>query len=547
MPGAQDASREAGPGASSRTTVLRIGVRVDDEPDAVEGGVAFNSSETGYIFHSALTAYDPTTGALEPRIAERVPTIENGDWQVLSDGRMEVTWKLRPNVFWHDGTPLTAEDFVFGFKVGMDPDLFARGTAVLRAIAEVAAPDQQTLLVRWKEVYILANAMGRNTLAPVPRHLLAALYDEGNKQAFAGSTYFMRDWVGVGPYRITDWLQGSFIEAAAFDRYFLGKPKIDRISIRLFGDVNTLMVTIIAGEIDVAPGGSFKQAEAYVLKTDWESKGGGTVIVNYNELRHGVMQWRDPNAPWMDLRVRQALVHMLDRQAMVDTIMGGLSAVEDIPLPRQDAAYRLAQQRGLPSYPYDLAQASRLLTAVGFTRGADGVFRSPGGEPLVIQAAATADLASNVQLITAIADQWKRAGLDATPFPIPDPHADRDLMRSTVRGALVRGFNLEYAGFRNFITAEITSEATRWRGGNRGGYSNPAFDQMVARLFTTLRTSERDEVAADLIKMGLDELPWIPLFYGSDVFAVKTGVRGLTNVMAGQDVSAWNIHLWSIG
>ena len=80
VPGAQDAGREAGPGASPSATVLRIGVRVDDEPDAVEGGVAFNSSETGYIFHSALTAYDPTTGALEPRIAERVPTIENGDW-----------------------------------------------------------------------------------------------------------------------------------------------------------------------------------------------------------------------------------------------------------------------------------------------------------------------------------------------------------------------------------------------------------------------------------------------------------------------------------
>lgn len=63
---------------------------------------------------SSLTVYDTATGTLESRIAARVPTIENGDWKLLPDGRMEVTWKLRPNILWHAGPALTAEDFVFG-------------------------------------------------------------------------------------------------------------------------------------------------------------------------------------------------------------------------------------------------------------------------------------------------------------------------------------------------------------------------------------------------------------------------------------------------
>lgn len=547
VPGGSTASQQGGSALSSAPKNLRMGMRVDDEPDAAEGGVAFNSSEAGYVFHSSLTVYDATTNVLEPRLAERVPTVENGDWRVTPEGRMELTWKLRPNIVWHDGTPLTAEDFVFGFKVGLDGELFARGTATLRAIEEVVAPDPQTVVVRWKELNILANAMGRNTIVPIPRHVLASLYETGSKQVIAASPYWMKDWVGLGPYRIGQWLEGSYIEAVAFDQYFLGRPKIEQLTIRYFGDVNTLMVTIMSGEVDLAPGGSFKQAEAAVLKNEWESRGAGKVMVNYSELRHGVMQFRNADAPWTDARVRKALVHMLDRQNIVDTVLGGLSEVEDLVLPRQDPAYRLAQQRGVPKYAYDLTQAQRLMTEAGFARGADGAYRTPAGQPIAIQAGATADLASNIQLVTVIADQWKKAGLDGSAFPIPDPHPDRDLMRNSVQGALVRGFQLDYAGFRNFTTPEIASETTRWRGGNRGGYSSQAYDQLVTRLLTTLRASDRDTIAADLLLWGANELPWIPLFYGSDVVSVKNGVRGITNTLPSQDVSSWNVHTWEIG
>ena len=546
-PGAQNPRTDGPSATSSAPKILRMGIRAGDEPQTASGGIAYNNEEPGLIFHSALVAYDPTTSVLETRIAERVPTVENGDWRLSPDGTMEVTWKMRPNVLWHDGTPLEAGDFVFGLKVGMDGDVFARATGVLRSISDITAPDPQTLVVKWKNVYIYANAMVKDTLVPAPRHLFQDLYDSGDKRALAASPYWTTQFTGVGPYRLEQWIQGSSMEAVAYDQYFLGRPKIDRISIRYVGDVNTLLVTVMAGDVDVVPGGAFKQEEGHVLKTEWEARGSGTVLVNYMDLRHGKPIWRYPDAPWVqDVRVRQALVHMLDRQGMVDTLKYGLSAVADVPLLPENPAYRLAQQRGLPSYPYDVTRAQRLLTEAGYTRGADGIFRSQSGERFTIEAAATADIASQVQELVVIADHWRAGGLDATSFPVPDLSADKDELRSKARGIVVKGLDLDYTGFQEFTVAETSSEATRWKGRNLGAYVNPAYDQQVSRLLAAVQGSEREQAGADLIKMALEEVVWIPLFYGADIVAARTGIRGVTKAIPAQDITSWNVHLWDI-
>ena len=121
---------------------------------------------------------------------------------------MEVTWGLRPDAVWHDGTPLSAED-VSWIRAGIDPDLFGRGTRVLSQISEVTAPAPQTVVMRWKAVYVLANEMVLDTIVPLPRHLLGPVYDAGDKQAFASSPYLSDEWVGLGPYRLREWQRGA--------------------------------------------------------------------------------------------------------------------------------------------------------------------------------------------------------------------------------------------------------------------------------------------------------------------------------------------------
>jgi peptide/nickel transport system substrate-binding protein len=402
-------------------------------------------------------------------------------------------------------------------------------------------------VVRWREIFIFANSMGLNTLIPLPRHLLGALYDAGNKQAFANSLFWTSEWIGLGPYRVSDWMDGSFVEATAFDQYFLGRPKIDRITIRYIFDVNALVLNLIAGDIDVAPVGPFKEEEGYSLKTQWESKGAGTVMLNRTDLRTGRLSWRYPDAPWVqDMRVRHALLHMLDRQTMVETLRHGLSEVADIALSKDDPAYQLAYQRGLPSYPYDVPRAARLLSEFGLTRAADGVYRTASGEPFAIEVGATNDTQTGIQEALSIVDQWKAAGLAAAPLLIGDTDPNKQEIRSKVRGIYMGPGSLGYGTYQNFVAREITSEATRWTGNNRGAYNNSSYDQLMDRVYGTIRASERDQVAAELAKFSLEQLPFLPLYYVNDVAAVRKGVTGITAITSSQPVNAWNIHLWDL-
>ncbi len=526
---------------------LRMGISADAEP--TEGGIFGARSAGGFelIFalHGALTVYD-TTSALQvtPRIAERAPTIENGDWQVLPDGTMEVTWKLRPDVKWHDGTPATTDDFVLGYKIAAE-DPFGRGTGTIRQIANVAATDRHTLSIRWKNTFIYANHMGIETgLIPYPNHKLGALWEAGDKQAFANSTFLADEYVGLGPYKLREWLRGSYLEATAFEDYFEGKPKIDRLSIRWFGDTNTLVVAFMAGDLDLIPVGSMKEGEADTLKRQYEAAGAGRVIVSNAKLRQGMWQLRDPDAAWArDARVRQALVQFIDRPTIAETVQYGLSQVDDIPLQRSDPAYRIAQQKGLPRLDFDVNQAHRLLAEAGLTRGTDGSYRTQAGAPFSLELSTTGDINTNIQEMLAISNLWKTNGLEPVNVIIPGT-ANKDEVRNKLQGVNITSSDLAYRAFEAFTTSTIATEAGRWRGDNISGYSNPTFDQSYTRLLGTINAAERDPLAADLVKTMLDQGLYIPLTYSSDVAATSQAIRGVTGVLRPQPVTAWNMHLW---
>ena len=459
---------------------------------------------------------------------------------------MEVTWLLRPDAVWHDGTPLSAEDVVLGFRAGIDPDLFGRGTRVLSQISEVTAPAPQTVLMRWKAVYVLANEMVLDTIVPLPRHLLGPVYDAGDKQAFASSPYLSDEWVGLGPYRLREWQRASHIDVVAFDRYYLGKPKIDRITVRYIGDTNTLLVSIIGGQVDVAPVGNFAESEAHVLKTQWESAGAGSVIVSPLALVIGGWQLRDPSAPWsQDPRIRAAVVKLIDRQILVDSIMNGLSGVDDVFVSKDDPVYPMIRQRGgTASFNYDPAEAHRALAAAGWNRDASGMYRSPEGQPFPIELVAQSDVGTRVQLVLAVTNQWKSAGLDATSSFISGATDWRE-PAAKANGAYVRRQLFGHGALPAFTTSEIAADSNRWRNSNRGGFSNAAYDQLYTRFWTTLGSTERNEVAADMLKILLDQAAYIPFIYNAEVSATRKDVRGITGVSPAQQVTAWNVHLWT--
>src|SRR5579871_6154620 len=190
------------------------------------------------ISNADLTLLDGS-GTRSPYLAEALPQLDTASWTVAADGSMETTWRLRPGIVWQDGVPFSADDFVFAWQVYRTP-ILGGGTPLMRAMAEVVAPDDRTVLIRWNAPYPNADDLtGTDGFPPLPRHILGATFAQGDMDAFPNNPFWSREYVGLGPYHLEQWEPGSFIEAVAFDQHILGRPKIARVKVLFIGDVNT--------------------------------------------------------------------------------------------------------------------------------------------------------------------------------------------------------------------------------------------------------------------------------------------------------------------
>lgn len=229
--------------------------------------------EVEELVHAGLSIRD-SRGFLQPRLAEAVPTAENGLWRLFPDGRMETTWRIRAGARWHDGAPVTAEDLVFSARVGQDREVPQLRNTALDLVERVHAPDAQTLVVTWKQPFIEADLLFGNTSGaqslPMPRHLLEPTYLE-NKAAVPDLPYWSAGFIGAGPFKVREWLLGSYLVLEADPGFMFGRPKIDVIEIKFFGDQNALYAAVLAGVIDLPVGPRSMSAEqAAQLQESWK-------------------------------------------------------------------------------------------------------------------------------------------------------------------------------------------------------------------------------------------------------------------------------------
>src|SRR5579871_3389479 len=175
-PAAGDVTSVPGTGASGAEK--RIVYAVPNPPD-IRPTASLGPRQTVLpLIGAGLSAADGGGGRV-PLLAEAIPSLDNGLWTVAEDGTMVTTFHLRPNARWHDGTPITADDFVLSLQVGREGRVPALRSAAYAAIADVSAPDAQTLVVDWSESYNAADALFDWTQsygAPLPRHVLADQY-----------------------------------------------------------------------------------------------------------------------------------------------------------------------------------------------------------------------------------------------------------------------------------------------------------------------------------------------------------------------------------
>jgi peptide/nickel transport system substrate-binding protein len=535
--------------ASGGPKALRIAFQGFEEPkDGIIGyGTAggFDPLEHFMLFHASLAVYDPQ-GLLMPRLAEKVPSLQDGDWRLLPDGQMEVTWRLRPDARWHDGAPLVADDYALGFQVISDPEIPTSRPAWARLISDLHSPDPHTVVARWRETSFLAGGTGPGDLTSLPSHILTDLYQAGDRRAFINSPYWTTEFVGLGPYQLGRWQRGSFIEGIAFDGYVLGRPKIDRILLMYVGDVNAIVAGVLAGDLDMVPmGARFDAGQLVAVQNGWGPERGTTLLVPFG-VRTIWLQFRDINAAWArDVRVRRAFVHATDRQGMSEALQYGLTLPADTFLPVEDPVYRALERRGFSRYPLDLARARHLLAEAGWTAGPDGALYDGSARALSLEIGATAQ-GGNVQEIETVTSQWQAIGIQANPLPLPPQSANLDERKNTVQGGFLWPWSPGIDSPQNVATAQIPSERTSWKGRNYGGYSHAVYDELYGRFTTTLDLAERQLVLADIMAFLANEVPVIPIYYYGNGVIARKGLDGPGMITPLQTASTWNIHTWDL-
>jgi peptide/nickel transport system substrate-binding protein len=358
--------------------------------------------------------------------------------------------------------------------------------------------------------------------------------------------------VGAGPYRLERWEPGLQLEGTAFDAHALGRAKIDRVVVRILIDENTTLAAVLTGgQLSYTQSFTLRFEHLLVLKNDWEPAGKGTAVAVPGAASYLNLQQRPEyvgDEALLDLRVRRALAHSLDRQALNEGVFNGIGFPTETVVPPATPFYP-DLERAMTRHPLDANRASQLMSEAGFTRDADGLYANSQGHRFRLDFAIQAS--PELERMQAIlSDNWRRRGFDVQPIVMGVPLFTELRTRHTLPG-------LAYAlgpSEGSFAAAEIGSAANGWAGLNRTGWTNPDYERLRAAADTTLDQAERGRYVAQMMALVADNLPGYPLYFAILVRTRVAALRGPDDEVQtagfGQVSKAttayWNVHEWTL-
>jgi len=470
---------------------------------------------------------------LVPGTVEKVPNLKDGDWQLLPDGKMKVTYKFKKGFTWHDGRPYTAQDASWTYLMLRNPRSPTVTRFILRKIDNMTAPDANTLVVQWNERYPFAN-LGHSVY---PQHVMEKEYlrDPGSLKTHRQA----RAPVGNGPYKLVEWVPGSHIGLEAYDKYPGGPAKIKKQVWRFILDSTVLQANVIANQVDVSETNNFsieqmleiekrntQQAAFYVPALIWEH-----IDLNLDN------EWLK------DKRVRQAIAHSINRDEMSQKLFYGKQPVAHTWLPERHEGYNA----NVKKYNYDPARARALLQEAGFTPGSDGVLRDARGQRFEISIMTTAGNASREQIEQILKEQMRAVGIDLRIDNRPasvlfgQTTSRRQFPHMVMYAWLMSPTTL---GNTFWHSTQIPTAANNWEGQNYPAWKNAENDKLLDQVTTEIDTAKRVAMLKRQQEIWTDELPSIPLYFR---LALNTANKRITSVkptgLSGTYIN-WNSREW---
>jgi peptide/nickel transport system substrate-binding protein len=388
--------------AWTRPGVLRIGESYDVKSlnPALDNSAI--SLDVSMLVFSYAIRYDGKGNAVPDALRE-IPSVANGD--VSKDG-LRLTYKLRPNVTWQDGKPLTCEDLKFTWRYVMNPKTDVAITDGYRDIGSIDCRDESVAVIHMKRLYapFLEQLWGVNSSTPIfPEHILAPYVAAGTQN----TAPFNAMPIGSGPFRVIQWERGTVVRMTANPSYFLGKPKLNEIDLYSEPDENTLETQIQTHALDLIARGTAINWPRYQALAASPNSGLRAIAVDSYAYDH--IDFNLHNPILADAAVRRALTYATNRPEIIAKIMHGADTPSDSP---EHPTLSWGYTADTVHYGFDPAKARALLDADGWRVGSDGI-RVKAGRRLEFNLSTATEGTLGKAIQAVVQRQWHDIGVQA--------------------------------------------------------------------------------------------------------------------------------------
>lgn len=450
--------------------------------------------------------------------------------------QLTARWVLKEGIRWQDGTPLTAEDFAFTYQITTDPATPVATSFTAERTVAIEAVDEQT--IQWQGIpgfvdptYMTNFVIDNSTYNVMPRHVF-----EGMSPADILDADFSTLPVAYGPFQIAEYIPQesiTFVRNAEYWRADEGLPKVGSVIIKFLTDEDQILAQLESGDIDVA--GTIGLTLNSADRLD-ELKAEGTHDVQYvpatvwEHIDMTIERGDGQPSFFDDVRVRQAMAYGINRQEIVDQVLGGRTVVMNAFQPADYWAFPADGE--LNEYAYDPEQASALLAEAGWTPGADGVLEKDGRR-FSIQFFTTEGNRTREQVAQIIQAQLSEIGIELELNFVP---ATEVLFKNGEDGILQgRRFDLAmYAWIAGvepsanlYLCSQVPTAENNWVGQNPPAYCNEEYDAATNQVFNLLEREDRAPFLIESMQIFNRDLPTLPLYQRVQIAAFSSGVTGV--------------------
>jgi peptide/nickel transport system substrate-binding protein len=452
----------------------------------------------------------------------RIPSLANGD---ISQDGLSITFRLKRGLLWDDGYPLQADDVVFSFEAVNNPRNNEYSRAGFDQVADVSAKDPTTAVVKLKKpfgsFYELYFSSSNTPL--LPKHLLGDMPDINTAPYNALP-------VGSGPFKYKSWARNDLVVMVANEKYYRGRPKLDRIEYKIVPNWNTVGTLVRTGELDVA-----WLVPANIV--DRLASAPGFKVLGQPSGLRTQLQFNATAPPLREAAVRHALRLAIDRAELLRTVEHGHGYLSDSvlgPLTAEAAQIR--------AEPHDPKKAAELLEAAGWTVGSDGV-RAKDGVRLVLELATISGAPERDTWAVLIQGWWSAIGVRASvkhypPSVLFGAYAANGIF---TRGNYTVGLDQQGYPVSGTLRSILACDQMPPAGFNQIRLCDPKLDSLMEQFDGSYDPALRKALLAQIQRYVAELVPLITLWFPQDNFVYNADLSGLGPFANMDDAYRWSI------